>query len=105
MASMAAQSRRCRASLSARITESWMKKLVDQALLHAKDGYKNSQEVIKFVDTKTAVITGLNTLIVGSLVSLLKWSIESEKGSHATLPELAFVHPCIAGWFYTLVIG
>jgi len=82
-----------------------MKKLlrIDQALLHAKDGYKNSQEVIKFVDTKTAVITGLNTLIVGSLVSLLKWSIESEKGSHATLPELAFVHPCIAAWFYALV--
>lgn len=78
---------------------------VDDTLAHAKEGYKNSQDVIKFVDTKTAVITGLNTLIGGSLVALLKWSMESEKDSHATLPELASVHPCMVVWFYLLVIG
>src|ERR1017187_10623174 len=80
-------------------------KLLEQTLLHAKDGYENSQEVIKFVDTKTAVITGLNTLIGGSLVALLKWSIESEEDSHATLPELASFHPCTDACSFFLVDG
>src|SRR4051794_8119336 len=70
----------------------------EQTLQHAKDGYKNSQEVIRFVDTKTAVITGLSTLIAGSLVAILKWSIESD--AEANLQLLARGHPCIAFCFY-----
>lgn len=75
----------------------------DTTIEHAKEGYKNAQEVIKFVDTKTAVVTGLSTLIGGSLVAVLKWSVESEKNSHATLQHLAEYHPWVVQWFYILV--
>jgi hypothetical protein len=76
---------------------------IDEALAHAKEGYKNAQDVIKFVDTKTAVVTGLSTVIGGALVGVLKWAIESEKDTHATITELALYHPCAAGWFYFFV--
>jgi hypothetical protein len=78
---------------------------MDTTLEHAKEGYKNAQDVIKFIDTKTAVVTGLSTLIGGSLVAALKWSVESEKNSHATLLQLAQYHPCVVHWFYIFVAG
>jgi hypothetical protein len=90
-------------NLAERHQESERDSRLDATLAHAKEGYKNAQDVIRFVDTKTAVITGLSTLIAGSLVGILKWSIESEKDSHATLADIALIHPCWIVCFYILV--
>jgi hypothetical protein len=79
------------------------RKIAEETLAHAKEGYKNAQDVIRFVDTKTAVITGLSTLIAGSLIGILKWSIESDNDSHATLADIAVIHPCWIVCFYVLV--
>lgn len=78
---------------------------LDDTIEHAKEGYKNAQDVIKFVDTKTAVVTGLSTLVGGSLVAVLKWSVESEQESRATLQQLAEYHPNTVLWFYIFVAG
>src|SRR5438445_6111774 len=47
-----------------------------RTLTHAQAGYENAQNVIKAVDTKTTIVTGLSTLAGGFLIALIKWSIE-----------------------------
>jgi len=77
---------------------------VEQTLAHAKAGYKNAQEVIKFVDTKAAVITGLSTVTAGFLLATLKWSIESHGVSRPRLYQVTATHTCAAVFFYVFVV-
>src|SRR5262249_8325550 len=77
---------------------------VQQTLSHAKAGYQNAQDVIKFVDTKTAVITGLSTVTAGFLFATLKWSIESDGVSRPRLYQVTVPHACAALFFYLLVV-
>jgi hypothetical protein len=78
-------------------------KFLEDTLLHAKEGYRNTQDVIKFVDTKTAVVTGLSTLAAGALVTVVKWVIEADGESRANMTQIAESHPCLAPWFYAFV--
>lgn len=41
-------------------------------LEHAKEGYKNAQEIIRFVDTKVGVFTGFAVLGIGFVLQILK---------------------------------
>jgi hypothetical protein len=75
-----------------------------RTLDHAKVGYQNAQDVIKFVDTKTAVVTGLSTVLGGFLLVVLKWSVELDGVSRPNLKQLTAASPCIAIWFYLLVL-
>src|ERR1044071_91450 len=67
-------------------------KFLEDTLLHAKEGYRNTQDVIKFVDTKTAVVTGLSTLAAGALVTVVKWVIEADGESRANMTQIAESH-------------
>jgi hypothetical protein len=79
-------------------------RLLEETLAHAKAGYQNAQEVIKFVDTKTAVVTGLSTLTAGLLLAVLKWSIEADGVSRPNLNQLTAGHSCVAVSFYIFVV-
>ena len=84
-------------------TEENHAKTLEQTLGHAKDGYQNTQEVIRFVDTKTAFVTGLSTLAAGALVAVVKWVIEADGESRPNMTQIAKSHPTLATYFYILV--
>ena len=90
-------------SMSAR-TENTDDPRTRETLDHAKDGYRNAQEVIKFIDTKTAVVTGLSTLLGGFLLLVLKWSVELNGNLTPNLGQLTSAHLCLATCFYFLVL-
>lgn len=74
--------------------------LLKETLDHTKAGYQNAQDVIKFVDTKTAFVTGLSTVLGGFLLIVLKWSVELDGTSRPNLEQITSAHPCVAVWFY-----
>lgn len=84
-------------------TEDDHAKTLEQTLGHAKDGYQNTQEVIKFVDTKTAFITGLSTLAAAALVAVVQWVIEGDGESRPNMTQIAESYPTLATYFYILV--
>lgn len=45
-------------------------------LTHLKDGYQSTQEVIKFIDTKSNILIGMTTLAGGFAITLVKWALE-----------------------------
>lgn len=75
-----------------------------RTLDHVKVGYQNAQDVIRFVDTKTAVVTGLSTLLGGFLLVVLKWSVELDGISRPNLEQLTAASPTMAILFYSLVL-
>jgi hypothetical protein len=62
-------------------------------LEHAGRGYANAQDVIKFVDTKTGVITGLATLTTAAPIALFRWSAGLEGSLPANLTNFQLHHP------------
>jgi hypothetical protein len=58
-------------------------------LEHAKRGYATAQETIKFLDTKTNIVTGLSSLFSAFLLAWGKWSIESQTLSPINLIQVA----------------
>lgn len=51
----------------------------DDTLEHAKAGYANAQEVIRFIDTKAGAVIGLATLTMGVPVVTFQW-LASQNG-------------------------
>lgn len=75
-------------------------------LEHAGKGYANAQAVIKFVDTKTGVITGLATLTTAAPFALLQWSAGLERSLPASLTNFQSHHPiCLTFICYGLLGG
>lgn len=54
-------------------------------LQHAKDSYANAQDVIKFIDSKSAVLTGILVITTGIPFAVLQIPLSSEKVSFSTL--------------------
>ncbi len=50
---------------------------VRQGINHAKDGYRNAQDVVRFIDTKAAALIGLSTLIFGFYLAGIGWFAET----------------------------
>jgi len=48
-----------------------MTMLAKRSLEHAAAGYRNAQDVIKFMDTKVGVLTGLSALLSGFILQSL----------------------------------
>src|SRR5712664_3925634 len=80
-------------------------RIADQTLEHARNGYRNAQDVIKLIDTKTGVVTGLSTLSAGFLIALLKWSIESPTLSPRNFDQLTQSHPMFASAIYASIVA
>lgn len=54
-------------------------------LEHAKAGYQNAQDIIKFIDTKTGAVTGLSTLIIGGVFGIITWYFGLEVDLRTTI--------------------
>lgn len=68
-----------------------------ERLEHAKAGYANAQEVIRFMDTKAAAILGLSTLTMGVPVMVFNWLAERESASQFSLASLTS-HSTLPCW-------
>ena len=65
----------------------------ERALSHAKDGYKNAQEVIKFIDAKSVFFAGSAVVLLGFTLQLLKQYFELPAELKAQLQYAADYHP------------
>jgi hypothetical protein len=74
-----------------------------RTLAHAQAGYENAQNVIKAVDTKTTIVTGLSTLTAGFLIALIKWSIELDHTSPANLQRVVAVFPVLSTFLFVFI--
>jgi hypothetical protein len=73
----------------------------ERAILHAKDGYKNAQEIIRFIDTKASFFAGSAIVLLGFTMQLLKQYFELPASLKAQLEAVADVHPicfCCLTW-------
>ncbi len=66
------------------------KDLFGRNLEHAKTGYANAQDTIKFIDTKTGIMTGVLVITTGLPFLLINF-LASDEGKD--LKEFLFVHP------------
>jgi hypothetical protein len=55
---------------------------------HAKAGYANAQEVVRFVDSKTAILTGVVTVTTGIPFALFQFIISTETERAGRLLEI-----------------
>lgn len=53
---------------------------LDENLVHARASYANAQDVIKFVDTKTTVLTGIVTITTGIPLVILRYVVLEKPG-------------------------
>jgi hypothetical protein len=63
------------------------------ALAHAKEGYMNAQAVIRFIDTKCSVVTGLVTLSLGIPWVVVRWLAEQKPGDLLNLQDITARSP------------
>jgi len=61
----------------------------ERSLDHAKAGYKNSQEIIRFLDSKCGAVIGLVTLVTSLPFVIFKWIAEQKPDSPWCLGTLA----------------
>lgn len=59
---------------------------------HAKDGYANAQSVVKFIDTKTGVMTGLLTVVTAAPLAWLQWFWGLDPNKAAGLHTICNTH-------------
>jgi len=90
---------------SSRVDTAAQERIIQETLEHAKNGYRNAQEVIKSIDAKTGVITGLSTLSAGFLIALVKWSIESPTTSQRSFDFLIQNHPQFTFAIYAGIVA
>jgi len=62
-------------------------------LAHAQASYANCQDIIKFIDTKTGVIIGLVTLLLGLPLLVVKWLLEQESGALISITAITEQSP------------
>jgi len=74
-----------------------------RTLAHAQAGYENAQNVIKAIDTKTTIVTGLSTLDGGFLIALIKWSIELANTSPANLQRVVAAFPTLSTLLFVFI--
>lgn len=73
---------------------------------HAAKGHANAQDVIKFVDTKTGILTGLVAVTTGLPLALLQWSAALDPKLAASLPVFRAAHPmCFSFMSYSLALA
>jgi hypothetical protein len=58
---------------------------LEDNLLHARAAYANAQDVIKFVDTKTTVLTGIVTITTGIPLVILRYLLLEKAGQTVAL--------------------
>lgn len=51
---------------------------VELTLEHARNGYANAQETVRFVDTKSGVMTGIVTITTGLPLVLVQWLLSPD---------------------------
>lgn len=77
----------------------------ERAILHAKDGYKNAQEIIRFIDTKSTFFAGSSILLLGFTLQVIKQYFELPASMQEQLKTAADNHPycfCMINGFVVL---
>ena len=64
-------------------------------LEHAKAAYANAQEIIRFVDNKTSILTGLIVVTTAFPISVLHWCLQNDNG---VIKKVLALHPCLIWW-------
>lgn len=64
-------------------------------LQHAINGHANAQDVIKFVDTKTGILTGLVAVTSAAPLALLQWSAALDPNLPASLSSFSRAHALV----------
>jgi hypothetical protein len=59
-----------------------------RTLTHAKAGYSNAQDIIKFLDAKAGALLGIVSLMLGLPLLLAKWVLEQPATAQFHLPLL-----------------
>ncbi len=68
----------------------------ERAIAHAKDGYKNAQDIIRFIDTKSTYFAGASVVLLGFTLQLIKQYFELPANFQEQLKNAADSHPfCI----------
>ncbi len=76
-----------------RLVTNGIAKTPDETFDHIKTGYRNAQDTIKFIDTKTGVMTGLLTAATGTPLFFFKWVICLEDKHPASYKSFSASHP------------
>lgn len=71
------------------------------SLEQAKSGYQNAQETVRFVDTKTGVMTGIVTVTTGIPFVLLQWLLSKDNPLSEYLAT-QFAHLHYGTWFVAI---
>ena len=66
---------------------------ISLAIAHAKEGYKNAQETIRFIDTKSGFLAGMTVLAIGATLDLAKRYLEFPLETKRQLEAIAANHP------------
>ena len=72
---------------------------------HAKDGYHNAQDIIKFIDAKTGAVTGLVTLTIGGAWGIIAFYFDLNADARNIIASFAPIY--IPGIFIgtSLLVG
>lgn len=66
---------------------------LDSSIDHARSSFDNAQDVIKFIDTKTAIVTGLNSILTGIPFLLFEWLFNQSTYSPLSFDSLTKSSP------------
>ncbi len=72
---------------------------------HAKDGYANAQETIRFVDTKAGALIGLVTILTGFPVLVAQWVLDKEASHPFSFQNLYTTHPKTSACLFFCLFG
>lgn len=75
-----------------------------ETVAHARAGYSNAQDIIKFIDTKSGVVTGLVTVSLGLPFLVIQWLAEQETDAFLNLEQIAKRSQWLAGISMALLI-
>jgi hypothetical protein len=83
---------------------------LDDNLIHARAAYANAQDVIKFVDTKTTVLTGIVTITTGIPLVILRYVLLEKPGQSLPVMDWCahagiFAHCAIFAAIVLLAVG
>src|SRR5208282_5037095 len=71
-----------------------------EGIKHADSGYKNAQDIIKFIDTKAGVIAGFAFVCIGVVLQGIKEFLGFSKDIQNSIIEALKPHPAHAWMIY-----
>ena len=78
----------------------------EETLAHARAGYANAQDIIKFIDTKIAVVTSLITVSLGLPFLFIQWLGAQREASFLSLQDISEQSPISSALaLFVVIVG